>query len=212
MLGGIKIPKQPPEQITPDANKLRHALEELRSLSEQVMPTIEKLVGLEKAEFTGDPKIIKEFVPHLGENFLKRGHYDLTSAVESEGSNLITIFGNPGFGKTIQLRQFAHRFTEKQLDEFEHIDSVILPIFVKAKVLAKNIDKIATVPYSIDMGGNEPFKGKSVSSTDELLQVLVDSAVESEPKISKITLSEVLNEWDLSKVLVLIQFPSLKQN
>ena len=54
------------------------------------------------------------------------------------------------------------------------------------------------------MGGNEPFNGKSVSSTDELIQVLVDSAVESEPKISKITLSEVLNEWDLSKVLVLI--------
>jgi len=153
--------------------------------------------------FDGNPLKIKQFVPTLDGPFLKDGHYDLFNAVESKGSNLITIFGNPGFGKTIQLRQFAHNFTEKQFDNIEDIDSVIIPVFVKANILAKNIDKIATVPYAVDMG-EETFNGKSVSSTDELLQILIDSAVESDSQISKETISEALKEWDLSRILVLI--------
>ena len=86
---------------------------------------------------------MREQVQGLDEDFLKRGHFDLMSAVETENPNLIAIFGNPGFGKTIQLRQFAHRFSEKQFEKLEEMRFCILPVFVKAKVLAKNIEKIA---------------------------------------------------------------------
>lgn len=187
-----------------DSTKPSEAASIIANQLEGFVKDLKKYGARAEAAFDGDPEEIKRFVPQLDESFLKNGHYNLTSAVESEASNFITIFGNPGFGKTIQLRQFAHNFTERQFEKIEEIDSVILPVFVKAKVLAKNIEKIATVPYSIDMGDDEPFNGKSVSSSDELLQILIESAIESEPKISKSTLNEVLGEWDLSRVLVLI--------
>ncbi len=58
---------------------------------------------------------------------------------EFEKGGLVSVFGDPGFGKTIQLRQFTHRLISEQL-ELEQYDKI--PIFVKAKSLAKVIQSI----------------------------------------------------------------------
>ena len=108
--------------------------------------------------FDGSAAKLKKFVPSLTEEFLRYGQYDLNLATKSEDSNPVVIFGNPGYGKTIQLRQYAHEFTEEQFENLDDYNNLYLPIFVKAKHLAKYIGKIASEPYAIDLEEGETFE------------------------------------------------------
>ena len=118
------------------------------------------------------PEKIKQFVPDLTEEFLRYGQYDLNLATKSEEANPVVIFGNPGYGKTIQLRQYAHEFTEEQFENLDDYNNLFLPIFVKAKHLAKYIGKIASEPYAIDLEEGETFEGVSISNKAELREIL----------------------------------------
>ena len=109
------------------------------------------------------------------------------------------IFGNPGYGKTIQLRQYAHEFTEEQFENLDDYNNLFLPIFVKAKHLAKYIGKIASEPYAIDLEEGETFEGVSISNKAELREILVNAVIESDSKMSENVVRNVLEFWDFSK-------------
>ena len=63
----------------------------------------------------------------------------ITELNQFKDGGLISIFGDPGFGKTIQLRQFTHSLITEQIKSEQ---TYPIPIFVKAKSLAKIIKAI----------------------------------------------------------------------
>ena len=88
----------------------------------EMMPT-------SKTSLFGDiPNFINSII--LGEQTLPNELEDL-----GEGG-LISVYGDPGFGKTIQLRQFTHRLTSSLLSQKSNLK---IPIFVKAKALSRYI-------------------------------------------------------------------------
>ncbi|MGB1955714.1 MAG: hypothetical protein ACPHUK_08965, partial [Candidatus Poseidoniaceae archaeon] len=68
---------------------------------------------------------------------------DELKQIEFNGG-LISILGDPGWGKTIQLRQFTHGFLNDQIQE-RNIHQI--PIYVKAKTLSKHIRNLASSHY-----------------------------------------------------------------
>mgnify|MGYP001261088506 CR=1 FL=1 len=70
-------------------------------------------------------------------NSIIKGEQTLSNELENlENGGLISVYGDPGFGKTIQLRQFTHRLTSAQLAKSGNLK---IPIYVKAKALSRNI-------------------------------------------------------------------------
>ena len=99
---------------------------------------------------------------------------------------LISIFGDPGFGKTIQLRQFAHKFTMDQIK-----DSTLhkIPIYVKAKTVSKYIRNYASERYgfAIDQSNGETIQhsGRATRHDGELNEICMKSMLETEPELEK---------------------------
>ena len=99
---------------------------------------------------------------------------------------LISIFGDPGFGKTIQLRQFAHKFTMDQIK-----DSTLhkIPIYVKAKTVSKYIRNYASDRYgfAIDQSNGETkqHSGRATRHDGELNEICMKSMLETEPELEK---------------------------
>jgi len=79
-----------------------------------------------------------------------------------EKGGLVSIFGDPGFGKTIQLRQFTHKLISDQINSEQFS---FIPIFVKAKSLAKVIKSIPDNKQKVPMQ-NVPFNPFSVNSAE----------------------------------------------
>ena len=85
----------------------------------------------------------------------------------NDDGGLVSIIGDPGFGKTIQLRQFTYKLIANQLEENS---TNIIPIYVTAKSLSKNIQEKATSPIGFVIGDSEnsnDYHGNSTSSREE---------------------------------------------
>ena len=76
---------------------------------------------------------------------IRLGEVPLNDVIQvmNDDGGLVSIIGDPGFGKTIQLRQFTYKLIASQLEENS---TNIIPIYVKAKTLSKNIQEKATSP------------------------------------------------------------------
>ena len=122
---------------------------------------------------------------------LKYGTYDLIEQInlhnraDVKPDGLYAIFGDPGWGKTIQLRQFTEKLL---LNQIKNGINHKIPIFVKAKVLSEKITNIATDNYgiSIDMpdGSVVEHYGSSTSNHGESVDILKQAIFESEPDIN----------------------------
>jgi hypothetical protein len=116
----------------------------------------------------------------LGEVLLSNHIHELRDT-----GGLVSIIGDPGFGKTIQLRQFTYKIIAEQLGE----DSTnIIPIYVKAKTLSKNIQAIATSPYGIitdDSENSKEYHGSSTSSKEEAVEIFINSMLQTEPELDE---------------------------
>ena len=75
-----------------------------------------------------------------------------------------------GFGKTIQLRQFTYKLIANQLEENS---TNIIPIYVKAKSLSKNIQEKATSPIGIVTENSNEYHGNSTSSREEAVDIFI---------------------------------------
>jgi len=119
---------------------------------------------------------INEYVDQLASQSDLYGHQ----------GGLISIFGDPGFGKTIQLRQFAHKFTMDQIK-----DSTLhkIPIYVKAKTVSKYIRNYASDRYgfAINRSNGETIQlsGRATRHDGELNEICMKSMLETEPELEK---------------------------
>ena len=103
--------------------------------------------------------------------------------VMNDDGGLVSIIGDPGFGKTIQLRQFTYKLIANQLEENS---TNIIPIYVKAKSLSKNIQEKATSPIGFVIGDSEnsnEYHGNSTSSREEAVDIFIQSMLETEPEL-----------------------------
>jgi len=118
---------------------------------------------------------------------IKLGEVSLSNHIHElrDPGGLVSIIGDPGFGKTIQLRQFTYKIIAEQLGE----DSTnVIPIYVKAKTLSKNIQAIATSPYGIITGDSEnssEYHGNSTSSKEEAVEIVINSMLQTEPELDE---------------------------
>ena len=109
---------------------------------------------------------------------------DVIHVLDDDGG-LVSIIGDPGFGKTIQLRQFTYKLIANQLEENS---TNIIPIYVKAKTLSKNIQAIATSPFGFSFGDSEnstEYHGNSTSSKEEAVEIFIQSMLETEPELDE---------------------------
>ena len=118
---------------------------------------------------------------------IKLGEVSLSNHIHElrDAGGLVSIIGDPGFGKTIQLRQFTYKIIAKQLREDSNN---IIPIYVKAKTLSKNIQAIATSPYGIITGDSEnssEYHGNSTSSKEEAVEIVINSMLQTEPELDE---------------------------
>ncbi len=105
--------------------------------------------------------------------------------VMNDDGGLVSIIGDPGFGKTIQLRQFTYKLIASQLEENS---TNIIPIYVKAKSLSKNIQALATSPFGLIVGDSEnstEYIGNSTSSKEEAVEIFIQSMLETEPELDE---------------------------
>ena len=111
---------------------------------------------------------------------------DNVERLQSENGGLISILGDPGWGKTIQLRQFTHEFLTKQIQER---NTHQIPIYVKAKTLSKHIRNLASSHYgfAVDLpgGGVAEHKGKTTRHVGETNQILIRAMLETESDLSE---------------------------
>ena len=88
---------------------------------------------------------------------------------------LISILGDPGWGKTIQLRQFTHGFLNDQIQE-RNIHQI--PIYVKAKTLSKHIRNLASSHYGFAVnlpdGGVVDHGGKTTRMSEKPIKFSSD--------------------------------------
>ena len=139
-------------------------LNKLRSKKEMT----ERKIQQERAKFALDMTIpVKSFLAMMDENnseifgdipefysAIKDSESNVTAELNQfKEGGLVSIFGDPGFGKTIQLRQFTHKLISKQINSNQFN---FIPIFVKAKSLAKVIKSIPDEKQKIPMK-NVPF-------------------------------------------------------
>ena len=128
----------------------------------------ERKIQQERAKFALDMTIpVKSFLAMMDENnseifgdipefysTIKDSESNVTAELNQfKEGGLVSIFGDPGFGKTIQLRQFTHKLISKQINSNQFN---FIPIFVKAKSLAKVIKSIPDEKQKIPMK-NVPF-------------------------------------------------------
>ena len=109
---------------------------------------------------------------------------DVIQVMEETGG-LVSIIGHPGFGKTIQLRQFTYKLIANQLEENS---TNIIPIYVKAKSLSKNIQAMATSPFGFSFGDSEistEYHGNSTSSKEEAVEIFINSMLQTEPELDE---------------------------
>tara|TARA_B110000008_G_scaffold264394_1_gene288637 strand:- start:4676 stop:8008 length:3333 start_codon:yes stop_codon:yes gene_type:complete len=109
---------------------------------------------------------------------------DVIQVMEETGG-LVSIIGHPGFGKTIQLRQFTYKLIANQLEENS---TNIIPIYVKAKSLSKNIQAMATSPFGFSFGDSESsteYHGNSTSSKEEAVEIFINSMLQTEPELDE---------------------------
>ena len=111
---------------------------------------------------------------------------DNVERLQSENGGLISILGDPGWGKTIQLRQFTHEFLTEQIQER---NTHQIPIYVKAKTLSKHIRNLASSHYgfAVDLpgGGVVEHNGKTTRHVGETNQILIRAMLETESDLSK---------------------------
>ena len=118
---------------------------------------------------------------------IKLGEVSLSKHIHQlrDTGGLVSIIGDPGFGKTIQLRQFTYKIIAEQLEQ----DSTsVIPIYVKAKTLSKNIQAIATSPYGIitdDSENSKEYHGSSTSSKEEAVEIVINSMLQTEPELDE---------------------------
>lgn len=162
-----------------------------------------KLSELSIKQFdAGEVKVLENFlatepigfdnIPLLLEQ-IKYGTYDLSkkldqnidaTTLKDRRAGIYTIFGDPGWGKTIQLRQFTEKFVYQQIkNKINHK----IPIYVKANILAEKIGNIATNEYGIAIeqpdGNTTEHYGKSTSNRHEMTEICKQAILESEPNI-----------------------------
>lgn len=154
----------------------------LEAKSSKISPVLSKFITFYESNnhsiFGDIPTFIQSIL--LGEVPLS----DVIQVMNDDGG-LVSIIGDPGFGKTIQLRQFTYKLIANQLEENS---TNIIPIYVKAKSLSKNIQEEATSPIGFVIGDSEnsnEYHGNSTSSREEAVDIFIQSMLETEPELDE---------------------------
>lgn len=186
-----------------DGKKFRSFLNLKNSQEEMNMPEFEYYSFLDKNETlfpNGPGKFLEEFL---------YGTVSLPSSVEDlrkTDGGLITVFGDPGWGKTIQLRQFTHGFVNEQI---QNVNTHNIPIYLKAKTVSKYIKNYASERYgfSIDLpnGGTVSHHGKAVRHVGEVNEICKKAMLETEPSLIKNQIDELFSiQRSVAKNMILI--------
>ncbi len=113
-------------------------------------------------------------------------HEVIDKLSKDSNGGLISVLGDPGWGKTIQLRQFTHGFLNDQIQE-KNIHRI--PIYVKAKTLSKHIRNLASSHYgqTIDLPDGDVVNhgGKTTRHVGETNQILIRSMLETESDLDE---------------------------
>lgn len=120
-------------------------------------------------------------------------NFDLMDDLREKSKQVHMIYGDPGFGKTVHLQQFTERFVYEERSN----PTETLPLYFKAKSLARYIKKSCSANFGIkDDDPNEvPRQGVVFSdgiNGTELTATLVETILNRIPRLNKDTAEEVL--------------------
>lgn len=177
------------------------------------------LVGIENLSKSDVMEVIKPWMVeeylgvdlHFSKELLMYGYVDIAKALNDaliSNWNPLGVFGDPGFGKTIYLRQLTHEMTDNALAEGSQ-EHAIIPIFLKSKILADKINQHGTKELLTIVeqtnAGDINYSGQGASNRSEIIQILVESAAETERKLDANNLQILCNsDMDPSKIVLII--------
>jgi archaellum biogenesis ATPase FlaH len=148
---------------------------------------------------------------HFSNELLLHGYFDIAKALNESlisNWNPLGVFGDPGFGKTIYLRQLTHEIADNALAK-EPQEFTNIPIFLKSKILANKLNQHGTKELTTIVeqtnAGDINYSGRGASNRSELIQILVESAVQTERKLDKNNLqSLVRSDKDVRNIVLII--------
>ena len=110
----------------------------IKTAIERLEPYLVGIENLSKSDVMEviEPWMVEEYFGvdlHLSKELLMYGYVDIAKALNDaliSNWNPLGVFGDPGFGKTIYLRQLTHEITDNALAEGSQ-EHAIIPIFLK---------------------------------------------------------------------------------
>ena len=137
-----------------------------------------------------------DFELNFEKELLMNGNVDLEIAHKNGfwiNGPPLGIYGNPGFGKTIYLRQLAHGIVDRALEKGPQQYTEI-PFFFKAKVLAKYLSEFGTRKYEdfCDESGSQiTYNGLGANDLSEFEKIFTMSALFTEPDLDAKNLDDL---------------------
>ena len=126
---------------------------------------------------------------------------DFSENYETKAGIGFTVYGDPGWGKTILLRQhgydLANALLNEEADEILPIEEqeVYIPVYLKGKVLIKHIESLSPYEWdictSMDDGSYETFL---MSELEDLQNICINSMLESERELDKEIVTSFIHE------------------
>lgn len=175
-----------------------------KQVLEQIKPYIFKSnLEISSWTFAGEGNKFPEhydFELNFEKELLMNGNVDLEIANKNGfwiNGPPIGIYGNPGFGKTIYLRQLAHSIADQALEQGPQQYTEI-PFFFKAKVLAKHLREFGTRNYedfSDESGAPITYNGLGANNFNEFHSILTHSALFTEPDLDANSVHDLLMRW-----------------
>lgn len=126
---------------------------------------------------------------------------DFSGDYETKAGIGFTVYGDPGWGKTILLRQhgydLANALLNEEADEILPIEEqeVYIPVYLKGKVLIKHIESLS--PYDWDIGrpmDDGSYETFLLSELEDLQNICINSMLESEKELDKEIVTSFIHE------------------
>ena len=126
---------------------------------------------------------------------------DYSENNETKAEIGFTVYGDPGWGKTILLRQHGYNLANALLHE--EPDEILpnegqegyIPVYLKGKVLIKHVESLSPYEWEIGMPeDDESHEMFSMSKLNDLQNICINAMLESEKELDKEIVTSFIHE------------------